>query len=475
MDRRDFLTMVRTTVEHYRLVERGDLVVVGLSGGADSCALLISLLRLREDYGIGLHVAHLNHGLRGADADGDADFCEALANRLDLPYSGGVEDVGRLTRHRGVSLEEAARETRYRFLDSVHRQQNAQRLAVGHTADDLAETFFLNLFRGSGLDGLVALRPKRDGYLVRPLLDCTHAEAERFCTDCGVAWREDATNRDQRFQRNRVRRQLLPLIREQLCPDVVPKIGRLSHLLRDDRDDLEHRAGQLLTQATRNAGPAGLELDAHALLAASPAVARRALRAAVATVKGSRHNISLAHIERCLALLRDPRGSREVPLPGVRCLLESDRRLLISSESSPELTDAGPARFRQPLQIPGRTEIPPLGIVLEAEHFSADGTPAWGDCCECVLLDADAVGPALWVRVPRPGDRFRPLGMSGTKKLSDLFIDAKVPRRSRRLVPVIENGKNLVWVVGHRLDDRAKITPQTRRVLQLSLRPLAGR
>jgi tRNA(Ile)-lysidine synthase len=156
-------------------------------------------------------------------------------------------------------------------------------------------------------------------------------------------------------------------------------------------------------------------------------------------------------------------------------LLESDRRLVVSPESSPTLnSDAGLADLRQPLQIPGRTEIPPLGVAIEAEYCAAEEAPARGSSGECVLLDADSVGPALWVRVPRPGDRFRPLGMGGSKKLSDLFIDAKVPRRSRRLVPVIENGEHLVWVVGHRLDDRAKLTPQTRRMLRLQLLPPAG-
>jgi tRNA(Ile)-lysidine synthase len=312
----------------------------------------------------------------------------------------------------------------------------------------------------------------RDGYLIRPLLGCTHQQVEAFCSDRGVAWREDASNRDLRHRRNRVRSQLIPVIRAELCRDVLEKVGRLCELLRDDRDFLAQCARDLLTEALCERRPNGVELDGHALLRAHPAIARRALRDAIASVSGNRHNISLAHIRQCFALVAAPGGAREVPLPGVWCRIGPCGRILIASGNGlnsldEEARSPGP-RYR--LSVPGRTGIPELGLEISASICAAHPSLTRPGSGWHAALDADQAGDALWVRRPRRGDRFRPLGLGGSKKLSDLFTDRKVPREKRPDTPVVESDSHILWVIGHQIDDRVRLTGESRRVLHLSAR-----
>lgn len=464
----DFIRQVEDTVERYGLLTPGDRVVAAVSGGADSCALALVLHALQSAYGLSLHLAHLNHGLRG-EAAADAAFCREFARRLGLPFSGGEADVAARARREKTSLEAAARAARYEFLESVRQQVHADRIAVGHTVDDLTETFFLNLFRGSGLDGLTALRPRREDGLIRPLLECTHRQAEAYCRQRGVAWREDASNVDVRFRRNQVRVRLLPLIRQAFCPDVARKVGRLCALLRDDRDELDTRARELLHPALTPLSGGGVEVEGAALLAAPPALARRMVREAVATAAGNRHNTSWQHVDQCLHFLRHPRGSRTVPFPGVRCVVESSQRIRILPLPVEEETGVSPFRIAVP--VPGAVALPKGGLDLVTRVIPRPEKLVLSRPAGEVFLDADRVGSRLWMRSLRPGDRMRPLGMTGTKKLSDLLIDAKVPRRERSQVAVVENEHHIVLVVGSRLeaglrlDDRVKVTPGSRRIL----------
>lgn len=455
------LTNVRETIQRHRLLDAGDSILVAVSGGADSCALLLALLALRDELKLTLRVAHLDHGLR-ANASDDAEFVRALTARFDLSCTVGTRDVAALARERKLSVEHAARIARYEFLEETADEVGAQRIAVGHTGDDQVETVLLHLIRGSGARGLAGM-PARRGRIVRPLLNVAHAEATDLCRRHGVEFRMDETNADTRFMRNAVRHRLLPLLRE-LNPAVDRAVLRAASILSEEDDLLESlTAKAIATFAHESRG--GLSLLCEAILSRPPAMQRRLLRAAIARMRPDLSEIELRHVDEALGAMAN-REQCGWTLPGRLSLrLDGERLHLLQQPATPARDSFTP----RSLTIPGNVDLPDLGTRIEAALLNP---------CEvaCVRLNERRVGyldagdiRSMTVRGPQPGDRFQPLGMSGTKKLHDFFIDCKVPRAERSRIPVVVAGEDIAWVAGWRIDERFKVTDNTKSVLSLRL------
>ena len=493
----------------------GATLLAAISGGADSLCLLGMLLMLRAAGGPAapgeIIVATLDHGLRGAAGVDDARWVTELAARLGLRcYSERVETGAYATSQR-LSLEDAARRLRYAFLRRVAREVGAARICLGHTLDDQAETIILRLLRGAGLDGLAGMRPLR-GDLARPLLGLTHAQAVMWCAARGWLPREDLTNRDERFLRNRVRRRLLPLL-EAYNPNMKQTLARNAAFIADDLAALESATDDAWAEVVVSQTRSSVVMDLSSLRDQSPALRRRLLRRAAQRLCALRPRyatepeaenaatggLEARHIALIERFIAEGRSGGALTLPdGLRAHLDY-AALRLTCDLPGATADDEPRqqldqqRAEWALPIPGAMESAALGWrVLAAPLTTAPGLEGdalppvpriapvihAGDLADGqrgelrVYVDADRVAGALTVRAWRPGDRFRPLGMAHEKKLQDVFSDAKVPRATRRRLPIVLAGDRIVWVVGVRIADEFKLTQATRRVLALQAEPL---
>jgi len=449
------------TIRTHELLARGDRTIVAVSGGADSVALLHALHEVAGELELHLAAAHLNHGIRGVDADADEEFVRSLARELSLECIVERVDVPGVVRERGGSLEDAARRERYAFLGRAAQAAGAAKIAVGHTADDNAETVLLRMLRGAGVRGLGGIpvtRPLARGsgvLIVRPLLGAYRRDILEYLAAKGRSFRTDVTNFDPAHDRNRVRNELIPCI-EAVCPGAKESLNRLARGARNHYNLIESMARDLLRRAERPGG--GPALDRAVLKAAHPEVAVEALRLALEDA-GVRQ-LSFAQSRRLLRMLSAPTGAA-MSLPGGKLLrAEYDVLGLAQQRRGP-----APAASVE-LPLPGSAEF--LGRRFEARLV--DNRP--GLLAEFIrtkdagqeMLDADRLARPLELRVRRPGDFFRPLGSPGSRKLQDFLVDEKLPAWRRDDVPILCDAAGIVWVAGHRIDERVRVTPGTRRV-----------
>lgn len=505
---------VRRAIERHALLPEAGRVVVAVSGGADSLCLLGTLDALcgpgKLWPQVELVVAHLDHGLRGEDAAADAAWVNAFAAQLGVRCRLGKAAVapralegttsGAAGAWRGV--EDAARRARYAFLRDVARAEEATRICVGHTADDQAETLILNWLRGSGLTGLTGMRPFAHG-IARPLLGLRRGETHAYCAARGWTPRLDPTNTDQRFVRNRIRHSLIPVLK-QFNANLVPTLVRNAELLAEDESYLEATAADALEEMTGQVTDNEVTLDTTLLAALPAALRRRVLRQAAALLKGNAYNLDARHIALVSALIAVHANGSAVELPGGIVAIAATERLTLRRRAPRVFAPANHTQMSEPvpLPIPGSAELVGSGWRIRATVLDANAgalppgiepwlhgnetqpergpAPAAGTATDVgrahlrAYLDADAAGEPLFVRTWRPGDRFRPLGMVGERKLQDYFVDAKVPRDERLRIPLVWGPRHLLWVAGHRLDDRVRLTNQTSRVLALRLELLSG-
>ncbi|MDA0734463.1 MAG: tRNA lysidine(34) synthetase TilS [Chloroflexi bacterium] len=469
---------------------QGLTLVIAVSGGPDSSALLYSLHRhrLRGIHDLRLHVAHLNHDIRGEESDQDASFVAELAHSLDLPATIEKEDpLAYQRKHRISSFEQATREMRYSFLYRVAQEQGAPAVTVGHTADDQAETVLEHILRGSGLRGLRGMTevspwpwpPSAGGVVVfRPLLAAAKHETVAYCRELGREFHQDSDNNLPKFTRNRVRQELLPLLAADYNPRVTDALIRLSHTAALDLDFLERECDRLwpdiASEVTDDSASKSISFNRQALNRLHPSMLRQVLRRGYVQMSGDARRLEESHLAGISTLLEQNKTGFSVGLP----------RGLWLHASYDVVVLAGNARLPCPLPA------------IEGEHLiqlpNAMGTHivtrvgSWQVKAELVsqyskknplepeglieFFNAESLENGVWVRTRQPGDRFQPLGMNVEKKLQDFFTDSKVPRVWRDRVPLLASDQGIAWVVGHRIaewakvDTRAASNPSTLRI-----------
>ena len=459
MKNNNFIEKLRDTIHRFRLLSRGDTVLVALSGGPDSVALLHGLLAIRAEYGLKLYVAHLNHKLRGAESNEDEKFSKGLASSLRLRFFSKKIDVKKEATNRKVSIEEAARDARYRYLEKLASQIKANKIAVGHQADDQAETFLMRLLRGAGGAGLSGIPAKR-GKIIRPLIQIRREEIEEFLKANKIPYRLDSSNYLTDYFRNKIRLSLLPKIKAEFNPRIVESLNRTADIISLQQEYIRKKCEHtLLDIAARRKGEITLDLKEFSRYDVS--LQREMIRLCVGQLEGNVNRLSFESVDRTLDLIRQKKIGKKVKLVGNIWFEFSRKELAFYKEKARERDYL--------LALPGEVNLGDWGIKIKSEIIKGESVrrtlPAQSQ--NIAFLDWKKLTSPFRLRTRRRGDKFRPLGMKGTKSVADFLIDAKVPRYLRDDVPILTSKGTIAWVVGYRMSDQFKVGRETREVLKI--------
>ena len=456
-------------IRQHHLLPGQPKLLVAVSGGPDSVCLLHILFKLKDELGTGLHIAHLNHQLRGADSEADAEYVTELAHPLGIPVTVERRDVKSYQAKHRLSLEEAAREVRYTFLAEAAMSTGARQVAVGHTVDDHVETILMHLIRGSGTRGLHGLQPRTEWQfqgssltVIRPLLSTSRAETTSHCHRHQLMPRLDVSNLSLSPLRNRIRLELLPLM-QSYNPQITEALLRMARIAGDDLDFINEESKQLWEQTAQEQENT-IILDKKQFLELPLALKRHLLRVAIEKLIGNLKDVETRHIEQLIAALTKPAG-RKISLPyGLTFVIEYDRYLLGMDPSA--LSPFPAIEGEYALNIPGETHLPGWRVeatVIVREQITRE------DNDFIAYFDRDKTGDTLTIRPRQRGDRFQPLGMSQPKKVGEFMIDARIPQAWRQRIPIVCSPSQVLWLVGWRIDERVKVTEATKQVLRLKM------
>ena len=468
----DFVQQMRRFIAQHKMIKDGETVLVAVSGGADSLALLYGLNALRSQPKCQLHVVHLNHCLR-PDADADANFVRQHAVDLRLPCTIQRMEIPHLAQQWKRSVEAAGRRARYQFYESVITEIDATKVALGHHQDDIAETVLMNLIRGSGATGLKGIAPVRDAKFIRPLAGFTRQQIEAFLTSIGVVPRHDTTNTDTRYLRNRIRHELIPRLENEYNPNIKTGLSRTADVLRAESEYLDTAAREAF-EACRIQGPhKNVVLDRVEFRKHHIALQRRMLRQSVSKMSGDMSDLYFTHYEKMLNRIEAEAPNALFVLPNGLQFRRAYQQLII--ERKPVET----GNFAYPVVTVGKTSIEVLNteITVELGNIESCPTLALPDGKFEAIFDYEKIRKVfaepslevfpLTVRNRRQGDRFQPYGMRGTKKIKNFLIDAKVPRYERDSIPLLVCGDQILWIIGYTTSEVFKIESDTRQYLYL--------
>jgi len=449
-------------VQENNLFQPGQSILLAVSGGIDSVVMLHLFSCIQKEYCLKLAVAHVHHGLRGQDADEDELFASAIAKKAGFPFFSFRVNVRNHARNHGCSLEEAGRDLRFRFFKILIKRLAFHRLALAHQADDQAETILMNLFRGTGLRGLRGIEALRESWIIHPLLFATRSEIESWAEQHHLWFRKDHSNTDRRFLRNRIRWEVLPAVKKIYGPSVIQTISRAGSAVSEAERDLKNRVHQAVTAGILVQKNHEFILDIPGFLRYFISVQKELLMYAVRQVRDDTPFITYSEIERLMHLVHNGRNHSRVELDIQTEAVRTDRHLI----------------FRKC----GLFTIPPCSVPMNK----------WVSVPECggkikIILFAGQTQELLYSKDPfieyvdgrlcngrwmirgwNSGDRFQPLGMSGTKKLHDFFIDMKIPSYRRSRIPILENNGAIIWIVGYRISEQFRVKPTSHKIVQLA-------
>ena len=473
---KEILRAARRTIAQNAMIRSGDSILVAVSGGADSMALVHVLVALAPGLSARLAIAHLNHGLRSKEADRDAEFVASVAQNLNLPlFLDKIDTRNHQERYR-LSPEEAARNVRYDFLNRVAEKNGFTKIAVGHHLDDNAELVLMFLLRGSGPLGLSGMPPVRDSKIIRPLIDIKRSKILEYLALKNLQYVSDSSNTDFNFLRNKIRHELIPQLARNYNPNIVNTLNRLASVARSEESWIDTIVDPLYHRALMKENTASVRLSQESLEYIPLAARRRVIRKAIKRVKGNLRRIAFSHIDAAVRLALKGPHAGSIDLPDRVQVQRDHQALVIIKQSKPlRLPGSGKAPYDQAaysyeIKSPGSVFIQEAGVHLRLTEVD---TEAFAHCRGTgqgiAFFDINKVKFPLLVRNFQPGDRFSPLGMTGTQKLKKFFNSSKIPRAQRAICPLLVSDGRIIWVAGHRLDNSVKVDADTRGVLKAEL------
>lgn len=453
-------------ITNNKIIDRGEDLLLAVSGGPDSLTMLDLFTKIKSNLELKLVVFHLNHRFR-PEADDDAKFVSKIADSYGLKSVIEEFDVPEYIVKKGLSPEEGAREVRFDLLSKWARKLNINKIVLGHNKDDLVETIFLNMIRGSGLKGLVGIEPVTNYkglFLVHPLLDIYRKEIEDYCIQNGLNPCRDSTNEHNIYTRNRVRHQLIPLIEEKINSGVKEVMARMAEHLRQEEYFLTELAQKGYNDAIVEQTDDKIILSLSNLQKQHSVLRRRIITRAVKKIQGDSTDFYTAHYQAINKLIAEGKTGNIIQLKGQLQVRRSYNILILETEDNQPVED-----FCLTLSVPGKIELNNRQIRAEIISKNSDWKKIAFQKNVC-LADMDQIELPLSVRNRRDGDRFVPLGMKGVKKVKDFFIDEKVPVTKRDMIPlVVDNTEKIIWIAGYRTDNRFRITEHTKKLLKLSI------
>ena len=484
--KRNIIELAEAYIRDHGMIQREDVVVAGVSGGADSVCLLFVLCALRERLGFRVKVCHVNHGLRGAEADADEAYVRELCGRLGVECRFFHENVELVAKKRKQSCEEAGRGIRREAFEKMCRENGATKIATAHHRDDNVETVLMNMARGTGVQGLCGIWPVR-GRWIRPLLCLGREQIERFLKERGVGWRTDVTNGEETYTRNRIRLSIVPQICRQVNPGAVRHLDELSCQVREIWEYLEYETQKAWERCVRvcDRGPdeKGLAIDAFSFAAEAPAVQKQLIKKCLAAARGAEKDIGSAHILAALALF-DRQAGKRLDLGGGVTARRTYDGVFVGREKKGSAGRAGagggaPGRGAERgdagsvgLTVPGKTRLPGEDTVIECRFINEGGVEKARKIPQksyTKWIDYDIIKHSLSMRTRQSGDYLTVDAEGGRQKLKDFLINRKVPREMRDRLMLIADGKHIVWIPGLRMSRAYQVGQDTKKILEIKI------
>lgn len=449
-------------IEDNSLINKDDGIVIGLSGGPDSVCLLHLLCSVREELNLKLAAAHINHMIRGEEADGDEEYSRQLCEKFDVDFFALRKDVEGYAKEKGMSSETAGRKVRYDFFNEVLKKKGYSKIATAHNANDQAETILLRIMRGTGLDGLAGIPVKRENKYIRPILFMKREEVEEYCKKNNLEPRIDATNLEKLYSRNKVRLDIIPYMKENFNKDVVEAINRMALLLQDDNKFIVEEVNKVYKEyCIEKTDKVIIQKE---VFNKNSAIIGRIIRKSIKKVNGNQYDVELKHIKE-IENIQKVSTNKTVDLPygifaeNVYGDIHIKLKKFIKSNKYDELVYEKELIDEETIEFNGYTFSFKVLNNMENIQFTKN------NCIK--YFNYDKINGNIIIRQRKNGDKMNPFGMKGNKKLKDIFIDMKVPKEERELIPVIQFGDDIAWLVSLKLSNKFRVTNDTRKILKI--------
>ena len=457
---------VRSTINKYNLLEKGDKVVLGLSGGPDSVCLLHILKQLEKEYDISIYAAHLNHQIRGIEAQKDVMYISQLCDSLGVKFFVKSINVPSYCEENRLSLEEGARKLRYEMFYEIMQKTKSNKIAIGHNLNDQAETILMRMMRGTGLQGLKGIEYKRDNTIIRPILDIERSAIEQYCKKFNLNPRIDSTNLESIYTRNKIRLELIPYMQEKFNTNVIESICRMGNNLKLDNDYIEQEGNKYFNEISKLNENESVEINLNKYLNLHKAIKSRIIRNSIKYILGDTNFIDQKHIEDIFDLEEDNKINKKLILPRGLFVYRNENNILFTNK---EITYEE-LEYKHNVPKDGVIKIKETGVFIETHTMSIERFKGMKSDKSSIGLDLDKLKGGLIVRNRESGDKIKLAG--GSKKLKSLFIDLKIPREERSKIPVLVDDNDIVCVGDYRISENYKIDVNTKEVLKITFKKL---
>lgn len=456
---------VLSTINKYELIKKGDKIVVGLSGGPDSVCLLHILNRMKEEWNLEIYAAHLNHQIRGIEAQKDAFYISKLCEDLGITFFIKSIDVPKYCEDNGLSIEEGARKLRYEMFYEIKHNIKANKIAIGHNLNDQAETILMRMMRGTGLQGLKGIDYIRDGVIIRPILDIERHDIEEYCKQNNLNPRIDQTNLESIYTRNKIRLELIPYMKDNFNSNIIESIVRIGNSLRSDNDYIENESLKKFKELS-NITKDSVELNLNEYINLHNSIKVRVLRNSIKEILGDTNFIDQRHIDDIIELEEDSKIDKVINLPrGVFVYRKKNSLVFTTKEIVIEDIE-----FCYNIPSNGFIKVREIGTVIETQVISIDKYKTSKSDKSCKWFDFNKIKGGIVVRNRKAGDKIKLSG--GSKKVKDLFIDMKIPKEDRSKIPVIADEQGILSVGNIRNSENYKVDTDTKEVLKVSFKNL---